>query len=107
MSSHESWDLSGLRSGVAPVILPKFMPGPDGFYRFGPELADWASLLVAMEIERRGGDFSRTEQQIWSELFNETVKPDCGRPHSFEEMEFLDRKVRRFIRHTAGNHLQI
>lgn len=89
------------------MTLPKFVPDADGFYRFGPELADWVSLLVAMEVERRGGDFSRSEQQIWSELFNETVKPGYGQLHSLGQMECLDRRVRRFIKHTAGNHLQI
>lgn len=89
------------------MTLPKFVPGADGLYQFGRELADWVSLLVAMEVERRGGDFSRSEQQIWSELFNEIVKPGYGQLHSFEQMECLDRQVRRFIKHTAGNHLQI
>lgn len=89
------------------MTLPKFIPDADGFYHFGPELAGWASLLVAMEVERRGGQSSRREQQLWSELFNETVKPDYGMPHSFDEMQCLDRKVGRFVRQTAGNFLQI
>jgi hypothetical protein len=83
------------------------MPGADGLYRFGPELADWVSLLVAMDIESRGGDSSRTERQLWCELFNETVRADYGRPHSLDEIECLERKVGRFIRKTAASHLQI
>lgn len=90
------------------MALPRFSAGADGFFRFGPELADWASLMVAMEVERRNGSkASRTEQATWAQMFDETVRPTYGQPHTPDQFEQLERQLRRFIKHTAANHLQI
>lgn len=88
--------------------LPRFSAGADGFFRFGPELADWASLLVAMKIQKcDGSKASRVEQETWAEMFNEAVCPAYGQPHTAEQLETLEQKLRRFIKHTAANQLQI
>lgn len=90
------------------MSLPRFFAGDDGFFRFGPELADWASLMVAMELDARGADKpSQIAQRTWVQLFNETVRPKYGERHTAEQLGELERQLRVFIRHTVANHLQI
>lgn len=90
----------------ASMGLPRFSADDDGYYRFGPRLADWASLMVAMELETRSADrTTRDEQKTWAQLFNKTVRPRYEEPRTEEEMESLERELRRFVKHTAANHL--
>lgn len=90
------------------MSIPDFCAGPDGFFRFGPQLAEAAAMLVVLEVRKRCGfEPSSTQRTTWAELFNETVCPEYGLPHTAEEMAELESKLHRFIKHTAANELQI
>lgn len=90
------------------MSIPNFCAGPDGFFRFGPQLADAAAMLVAIEVAKRSGiEPSLAQRTIWADLFNKSVAPRYGQPHTAEDMTELESKLHRFIKHTAANDLQI
>lgn len=90
------------------MALPSFCAGPDGFFRFGPELADWVAMLVALEVERRTRiQVNLQDREVWASLFNDVVHPAYKQPHTAEQMGKLEEQIRQFRDKTASNYLQV